>query len=82
MNTSRGSSFRVTADVYSHTIRGRDDEAAKRWEEFQSLVTRSGTRFSRFQGFRCSRIPEYLEGRSIAEFAIHHSFASCPRARS
>lgn len=29
------SSPRVTADVYSHAIRGRDDEAARRWEEFQ-----------------------------------------------
>ena len=30
------SSVRVTADAYSHAIRWRDDEAAKRWEEFQS----------------------------------------------
>ena len=29
------SSVRVTADVYSHAICGRDDEAARRWEEFQ-----------------------------------------------
>jgi hypothetical protein len=29
------SSVRVTADVYSQAIRGRDDEAARRWEEFQ-----------------------------------------------
>ncbi len=29
------SSVRVTADIYSHAIRGRDDEAARRWEEFQ-----------------------------------------------
>jgi integrase len=29
------SSVRVTADVYSHAIRGRDDEAARRWEAFQ-----------------------------------------------
>jgi integrase len=29
------SSVRVTADVYSHAIRGRDDEAARKWEEFQ-----------------------------------------------
>jgi len=27
------SSIRVTADVYSHAIRGRDDEAARRWDE-------------------------------------------------
>jgi hypothetical protein len=25
----------LAADVYSHAIRGRDDEAARRWEEFQ-----------------------------------------------
>jgi hypothetical protein len=25
----------VTADVYSHAIRGQDDEAARRWDEFQ-----------------------------------------------
>jgi integrase len=29
------SSIRVTAEVYSHAIRGRDDEAAKRWDDFQ-----------------------------------------------
>jgi integrase len=29
------SSVRVTADIYSHAIRGRDDEAARRWDEFQ-----------------------------------------------
>jgi site-specific recombinase XerD len=29
------SSVRVTADIYSHAIRGRDDEAARLWEEFQ-----------------------------------------------
>jgi integrase len=29
------SSIRVTADVYSHAIRGRDDEAARRWDAFQ-----------------------------------------------
>ena len=39
------SSIRVTADVYSHAIRGRDDEAARRWDEFQernSPVTQTG----------------------------------------
>lgn len=30
----RQSSVRVAADI-SHAIRGRDDEAARRWEEFQ-----------------------------------------------
>jgi integrase len=29
------SSVRVTADIYSHALRGRDDEAARRWEQFQ-----------------------------------------------
>src|SRR5713226_4457659 len=30
------SSVRVTAEIYSHALRGRDDDAARRWEEFQS----------------------------------------------
>ena len=34
------SSVRVTADVYSHAIRGQDDEAARRWEEFQARNSR------------------------------------------
>jgi integrase len=29
------SSVRVTAEVYSHALAGQDEEAAKRWEEFQ-----------------------------------------------
>jgi len=29
------SSVHVTAEVYAHALRGQDDEAAKRWEEFQ-----------------------------------------------
>lgn len=29
------SSPRVTQDIYAHAIRGRDDEAALRWEHFQ-----------------------------------------------
>ena len=29
------SSIRVTADVYSHALHGQDDEAARRWDEFQ-----------------------------------------------
>jgi integrase len=32
------SSVRVTADVYSHAIRGRDDEAARRWDKFQTGI--------------------------------------------
>jgi integrase len=31
------SSVRVTADVYSHAIRGRDQDAARRWDEFMRL---------------------------------------------
>jgi integrase len=33
------SSVRVTADVYSHAIRGRDDEAARRWDKFQEGIS-------------------------------------------
>jgi len=29
------SSVRVTAEIYSHMIHGQDDEAARRWDEFQ-----------------------------------------------
>jgi integrase len=29
------SNVRVTAEIYAHAIRGRDDEAAKKWDEFQ-----------------------------------------------
>jgi integrase len=29
------SSVRTTADVYTHALRGQDDEAARRWDEFQ-----------------------------------------------
>jgi integrase len=29
------SSVRVTADVYSHAINGQDDEAVRKWEEYQ-----------------------------------------------
>jgi integrase len=28
-------SVRTTADVYTHALRGQDDEAARRWDEFQ-----------------------------------------------
>ncbi len=28
------SSVRVTADIYSHALRGRDQDAARRWDEF------------------------------------------------
>lgn len=31
------SSVRVTADVYSHAFRGRDQEAARKWDEFMRL---------------------------------------------
>lgn len=33
------SSVRVTADVYSHALRGRDQEAARRWDDFMSRHT-------------------------------------------
>ena len=29
------SSVRVTADVYAHAINGQDEEAVRKWEEFQ-----------------------------------------------
>jgi integrase len=29
------SSVRTTADIYAHALRGQDDEAAQRWDEFQ-----------------------------------------------
>lgn len=29
------SNVRVTAEVYAHAIRGRDDEAARKWDDFQ-----------------------------------------------
>jgi integrase len=32
-------SIRTTQDIYSHMIHGQDDEAAKKWEEFQSQPT-------------------------------------------
>jgi len=34
------SSVRVTAEIYSHALRGRDDDAARRWEEFQGRNSR------------------------------------------
>ncbi|MEO8100060.1 MAG: site-specific integrase [Acidobacteriota bacterium] len=37
------SNSRVTAEVYTHAIHGRDDEAARRWDEFQNpLANRPG----------------------------------------
>jgi len=29
------SSIRTTADVYTHALRGQDDDAARRWDDFQ-----------------------------------------------
>jgi hypothetical protein len=29
--------LRVTADIYSHALRGRDQEAARRWDNFMRL---------------------------------------------
>jgi integrase len=33
------SSVRTTADVYAHALRGQDDDAAMRWDEFQRRGT-------------------------------------------
>jgi integrase len=33
------SSIRTTADVYTHALRGQDDDAARRWDEFQRRGT-------------------------------------------
>jgi integrase len=33
------SSIRTTVDVYTHALRGQDDEAARRWDEFQRRGT-------------------------------------------
>jgi integrase len=33
------SSVRTTAEVYAHAIRGQDDEAALRWDDFQRRAT-------------------------------------------
>jgi integrase len=32
-------SIRTTQEIYSHMIHGQDDEAAKKWEEFQNQPT-------------------------------------------
>jgi|HubBroStandDraft_6_1064221.scaffolds.fasta_scaffold374805_1 integrase len=32
-------SIRTTQEIYSHMIHGQDDEAARKWEEFQSQPT-------------------------------------------
>lgn len=37
------SSVRTTADIYSHAIHGQDDEATRKWEEYQKQ-NRSGLR--------------------------------------
>jgi integrase len=39
------SSVRTTAEVYAHALRGQDDEAARRWDEFQRRGT--GARLER-----------------------------------
>ena len=33
------SSIRTTVDVYTHALRGQDDDAARRWDEFQRCGT-------------------------------------------
>ena len=37
------SSVRTTADVYAHALRGQDDDAARRWDEFQRRGTPDNT---------------------------------------
>jgi len=36
------SSIRTTVDVYAHALRGQDDDAARRWDEFQRKGTVDG----------------------------------------
>jgi integrase len=36
------SSIRTTVDVYAHALRGQDDDAARRWDEFQRRGTADG----------------------------------------
>jgi integrase len=36
------SSVRTTADVYTHALRGQDDDAARRWDEFQRRGAEDG----------------------------------------
>ena len=36
------SSIRTTVDVYTHALRGQDDDAARRWDEFQRRGTGDG----------------------------------------
>jgi integrase len=36
------SSIRTTVDVYAHAFRGQDDDAARRWDEFQRRGTVDG----------------------------------------
>jgi hypothetical protein len=38
--------IRTTQEIYSHMIHGQDDEAARRWEEFQNQNT-AGSRSRR-----------------------------------
>jgi integrase len=38
------SSVRVTADIYTHALRGRDQDAARRWDEFMRRNGVAGNR--------------------------------------
>lgn len=75
------SSVRVTADIYSHAIHGQDDEAVRRWEEYQKrnrppkpenwkgdvqLVLRATARHS-----RCDRPQHTVHGLGGLEHARH-----------
>jgi len=46
-------SIRTTQEIYSHMIHGQDDEAAKKWEEFQN---RPLSALHRRRNNRCSEI--------------------------
>jgi integrase len=38
------SSVRVTAEIYSHAMRGRDQEAARRWDELMGRTSQDHTK--------------------------------------
>jgi integrase len=42
-------SIRTTQEIYSHMIHGQDDEAAKKWEEFQNQSTVGASQQGRLQ---------------------------------
>lgn len=42
-------SIRTTQEIYCHTIHGQDDEAARKWEEFQNQGTAGAPQPKRMQ---------------------------------